>query len=195
MSTEERLFDVIFEGKTLNDVSLEQAINALSKLSRKQPDDVAPLFNGHPTPVKNRVPKEIALQYRQALIDAGLACRINKTEPPVETIKTEKPLDHDVNFSKREKVDSQEKIAGITQKENVPMNDETNTDSQSIQHDFVNYEKYAEFTRSRDWQGICEINGLGLDSFGTKKELKVLEEYLEDDEVVFCARIWDNEPN
>ena len=66
------------------------------------------------------------------------------------------------------------------------MNNKTTTVSQSIQHDFDNYEKYAEFTHSRDWQGICEINGLGLDSFGTKKELKVLADYLEDDEVVFA---------
>jgi len=110
ISTEERLFDVIFEGKTLNGVSLEQAINALSKLSRREPDDIASLCNECPTPVKKRVSKEIALQYRQALINAGLACRINKTEPLVETVETEKSLDHDVNFSKREKVSSQEEI-------------------------------------------------------------------------------------
>ena len=63
------------------------------------------------------------------------------------------------------------------------MNNEATKDSQ---HDFTNYEKYAEYTRLRDWKRICELNGVGLDSFGTKKELKVLKDYLEDGEVVFA---------
>lgn len=61
-----------------------------------------------------------------------------------------------------------------------------NNASQSVQHDFTNFEKYSELTRVRDWKGIFEINGLKIDSFGTKKELKVLPDYLEDDEVVFA---------
>ncbi len=59
-------------------------------------------------------------------------------------------------------------------------------DLSSAQNGFANYEKYAALTRSRDWEGIFKINGLKIDSFGTKKELKVLPDYLEDDEVVFA---------
>lgn len=51
---------------------------------------------------------------------------------------------------------------------------------------FPNYDKYAEYTRTRDWKAICALNNVQLDSFGTKKELKVLPNYLEDDEVVFA---------
>lgn len=49
-----------------------------------------------------------------------------------------------------------------------------------------NFDKYAEYTRSRNWGEICNLNGVDLDSFGTKKELRVLSEYLEADEVVFA---------
>ncbi len=49
-----------------------------------------------------------------------------------------------------------------------------------------NFEQYSEFTKSRDWDAICKLNDVELDSFGTKKELNVLSEYLEGDEVVFA---------
>lgn len=49
-----------------------------------------------------------------------------------------------------------------------------------------NFDKYCDCTRNHDWKGICELNGIELDSFGTKKELGVLEDYLEPDEVVFA---------
>jgi hypothetical protein len=49
-----------------------------------------------------------------------------------------------------------------------------------------NFDKYADYTKVQDWESICKLNGLGLDSFGTKKELKVLHQYLEPDEVVFA---------
>jgi hypothetical protein len=49
-----------------------------------------------------------------------------------------------------------------------------------------NYEKYAEYTKAHNWAAICELNGVELDSFGTKKELRVLPSHLEDDEVVFA---------
>lgn len=49
-----------------------------------------------------------------------------------------------------------------------------------------NYDKYAEYTKSGNWDEICQLNGVELDSFGTKKELRVLSEYLEADEVVFA---------
>ena len=51
---------------------------------------------------------------------------------------------------------------------------------------FPNYSKYAQYTKARDWKAICALNNVNLDSFGTKKELKVLSNYLEDDEVVFA---------
>ena len=48
-----------------------------------------------------------------------------------------------------------------------------------------NYDKYAEYTKAHDWKALCKLNNVELDSFGTKKELKVLPEYLTD-EVVFA---------
>ncbi len=50
----------------------------------------------------------------------------------------------------------------------------------------VFFDKYAEYTKAGDWNAICKLNDVELDSFGTKKELKVLPEYLEPDEVVFA---------
>ncbi|GGD04510.1 PH domain-containing protein [Halopseudomonas salina] len=49
-----------------------------------------------------------------------------------------------------------------------------------------NYEKYAEHTKTRDWKSICQLNDVELDSFGTRKELNVLPEYLEKNETVFA---------
>lgn len=49
-----------------------------------------------------------------------------------------------------------------------------------------NYDKYAEYTKAQDWKALCKLNNVELDSFGTKKELNVLPEYLEPDEVVFA---------
>jgi len=56
----------------------------------------------------------------------------------------------------------------------------------STQHDFENYEKYEEYTRSKNWEEIFKLNGVTIDTFGTKKELNVLADYLEDGEVVFA---------
>lgn len=47
-------------------------------------------------------------------------------------------------------------------------------------------EKYAAFTKSADWTSICQLNGVQLDSFGTKRELARLPEYLEKDEIVYA---------
>lgn len=49
-----------------------------------------------------------------------------------------------------------------------------------------NFEEYAEHTKAGDWGAICKLNEIDLDSFGTKKELKALPGYLEQDEVVFA---------
>ncbi len=48
------------------------------------------------------------------------------------------------------------------------------------------FEKYDEFSKNENWAGICNLNDVDLDSFGTKKELKALPEYLESDETVFA---------
>jgi hypothetical protein len=49
-----------------------------------------------------------------------------------------------------------------------------------------NFDKYAEYTKAHDWKALCKLNNVELDSFGTKKELRALPEYLEPDEVVFA---------
>lgn len=49
-----------------------------------------------------------------------------------------------------------------------------------------NLKQYQALTGQGDWAGIFELNGLKIDTFGTKKELKVLGEYLQKDEVVFA---------
>ena len=49
-----------------------------------------------------------------------------------------------------------------------------------------NYNKYVEYTKKHDWKSICKLNNVKLTVFGTKKELKVLPEYLEPGEVVFA---------
>lgn len=49
-----------------------------------------------------------------------------------------------------------------------------------------NYDKYAEYTKTGSWGEICRLNNVEFDSFGTRKELKALPEYLEPDEVVFA---------
>jgi hypothetical protein len=49
-----------------------------------------------------------------------------------------------------------------------------------------NYGKYEEYTKTHNWKELCKLNNVELDSFGTKKELKVLPDYLEPDEIVFA---------
>lgn len=49
-----------------------------------------------------------------------------------------------------------------------------------------NEAKYRQLTEAADWAGICALNGVSLDSFGTKKELRVLGEHLEPGEIVFA---------
>ena len=59
----------------------------------------------------------------------------------------------------------------------------------------ANFEDYKNFTLENNWKGICELNEINLDSFGTKKELNVLVDYLEKEEVVFATHIRSHEPN
>ena len=49
-----------------------------------------------------------------------------------------------------------------------------------------NYNRYKIATEKADWRRICEINGVNYDSFGVRKELAVLSDYLESGEVVFA---------
>jgi hypothetical protein len=49
-----------------------------------------------------------------------------------------------------------------------------------------NLEKYSEYTKAQDWEAICKLNNVGLDSIVTKKELNVLATYLEEGEIVFA---------
>lgn len=49
-----------------------------------------------------------------------------------------------------------------------------------------NYNLYKIATEKADWKRICEINGVNFDAFGTRRELSVLKNYLEPDEVVFA---------
>jgi len=49
-----------------------------------------------------------------------------------------------------------------------------------------NYNRYKIATEKADWRRICEINGVNYDSFGVRKELSVLSDYLESGEVVFA---------
>jgi len=48
------------------------------------------------------------------------------------------------------------------------------------------YDSYAQCTRERDWQRICELNEVSFDTFGTRKEIWRLAEFLEPDETVFA---------
>lgn len=45
---------------------------------------------------------------------------------------------------------------------------------------------YTKHTKERNWNAICAMNQVEVDSFGTKKELRALPEFLEDEEVVFA---------
>ena len=49
-----------------------------------------------------------------------------------------------------------------------------------------NIEKYREYTKTQNWEEICRLNNVALDSFGTKKELKILATHLDGEEIVFA---------
>lgn len=49
-----------------------------------------------------------------------------------------------------------------------------------------NYEQFKASTMAENWEGIFRLNGLNMDSFGTKKELKALPAHLEEGEVVLA---------
>ena len=63
---------------------------------------------------------------------------------------------------------------------------QASVNKQKVKTTLNNIEKRKELTQKRDWSGIFELNGLEIDSFGTKKELSVLGDYLQKDEVVFA---------
>lgn len=51
-----------------------------------------------------------------------------------------------------------------------------------------NYDKYKALTEKKDWAGICNLNGVDMQSsrFGTMKEMNRLSEQLQSGEVVLC---------
>ena len=93
----EKLFDVVFEGRPLPGIPLENAIDGLAGLSKKQPDDIDHLFNERLTALKRGVSQKTALQYCQVLQKAGLACHINPAGSPLNTGKVKKSSNVDVN--------------------------------------------------------------------------------------------------
>lgn len=50
------------------------------------------------------------------------------------------------------------------------------------------YDQYKTLTEKKDWAGICNLNGVDMNSsrFGTMKEMNRLPEQLQPGEVVFC---------
>ncbi|KEO53294.1 hypothetical protein [Thioclava indica] len=49
-----------------------------------------------------------------------------------------------------------------------------------------NIEQYKAFTQQRNWAEIFKLNNLKIDTFGTKKELNVLGDCLQESEIVFA---------
>ena len=49
-----------------------------------------------------------------------------------------------------------------------------------------NVDKYREYTQRGNWEEIFRLNSTEISDFGTKKELEVLADYLEEGEVVFA---------
>lgn len=45
---------------------------------------------------------------------------------------------------------------------------------------------YAEYTKTKNWKAICDLNGVPFANFGTRKELIFLSDYLEADEAVIA---------
>jgi hypothetical protein len=100
-------------------------------------------------------------------------------------------LEGDVDFKERpkcpkcgaEKIEGLEcPVCGIVYEKYISMN-KSKTLTPSV---FANYEKYEQYTREKEWKKICKINEVDFDSFGTKKELKVLADYLGNNETVFA---------
>jgi hypothetical protein len=99
----EQLYNVIFEGKPVNNYPKQKAVNSLAKLTKRQPQQIAGLFNAQPTLLKRNVPGETAKKYLQILRSNGLACHIEegvhlqaveektKTAPPQPEAVTQPP--------------------------------------------------------------------------------------------------------
>lgn len=60
------------------------------------------------------------------------------------------------------------------------------TERKRTETDMFDYARYRLLTEKADWRGICELNGVRFDSFGTNKEFVALPKYLESGEVVFA---------
>jgi len=49
-----------------------------------------------------------------------------------------------------------------------------------------NFRLYEKYTNENRWEDICRLNQIDFDSFGTKKELNRLQDFLEPEEVVLA---------
>ena len=50
----------------------------------------------------------------------------------------------------------------------------------------ANFDQYRAATKAANWAGIFALNGFSMDSFGTKKELGILADHLEEGETVLA---------
>jgi len=117
-------------------------------------------------------------QYAQSLIKRGY---INKKL--LVKKKSEKPVSTHLNEGKSQ---SSEYEGGYTFKSNVHDNKNNVKEKKYSISIKDNFEQYSKYTKANNWKGICELNNIDFDLFGTKKELDVLPDYLDDDEVVFA---------
>ncbi|MGD9161312.1 MAG: zinc ribbon domain-containing protein [Desulfobacteraceae bacterium] len=79
----EQLFNVVFEGKPLPGIPLKNAIDNFARISKKKQEDITHLFDDRPKIIKRKVNKKTAMQYHQALKNAGIACRITHSDSPL----------------------------------------------------------------------------------------------------------------
>ncbi|MCR8923294.1 hypothetical protein NO559_10950 [Dasania sp. GY-MA-18] len=73
MKQQQTLYDVYFTGKLVDEVTPEQAQQAVAKLFKTQPAKISHLFNGQTHVLKRGLDKESALKYKSALRKAGLS--------------------------------------------------------------------------------------------------------------------------
>ncbi|WP_019529939.1 hypothetical protein [Dasania marina] len=73
MDQQQPLYDVYFTGKLVDDISPEQAQQAVAQLFKTQPAKIAHLFNGQTHILKRGLAKDAALKYKAVLRKAGLS--------------------------------------------------------------------------------------------------------------------------
>ncbi|WP_339670298.1 hypothetical protein [Dasania marina] len=93
MDQQQPLYDVYFTGKLVDDISPEQAQQAVAQLFKTQPAKIAHLFNGQTHILKRGLAKDAALKYKAVLRKAGLSILFKMssdaaTAPPPVTATT-----------------------------------------------------------------------------------------------------------